>query len=79
MNILQKLITVFLFIAVFSLYSCESCLECTIEYTDAKLNKDTSIVRIQCSKKKDREEFENDTKEIASDLDGTFKCIIIEN
>jgi len=80
MNMLQKLTAAFFLVAVLSLYSCESCLECTLKYTvDAQTNRDTTIVRTQCSKKKDREAFENATKERALDKSGTYNCIIKEN
>lgn len=80
MNILQKIAVAVLFVALLCLYSCESCLECTLKYTvDAQTNRDTTIVRTQCSKKKDREEFENDTKDRAIENNGTYNCIITEN
>jgi len=79
MNILQKVATAVLLMTVVCLYSCESCLECTINYVDAQTNKDTSIVRVQCSKKKDREEFKNDTRDRAIEKNGTFDCIIKED
>ncbi len=79
MNILQKLIALLLITAVLSLYSCQACLECEIKYTDAQTNRDTVIVRTQCSKKKDREEFENDTRDRAIANNGTYNCMIKEN
>jgi len=79
MNIFRKLTTIVFCIAVLCLYSCESCLECTLEYTDAQTNRDTTIVRTQCSKKKDREQFESDTKERAIENNGTYNCIVKEN
>jgi len=79
MNIFKKLITLVFCIAVLCLYSCESCLECTLEYTDVQTNSDTTIVRIQCSKKKDREAFENATRDRAIENNGTYNCMVIEN
>jgi len=79
MNFLQKITASVLLMAVLSLYSCESCLECTLTYTDAQTNRDTIIVRTQCSKKKDREEFENDTRTKAVENGGTYDCIVKEN
>lgn len=79
MNILQKITVAVLLMAVFCLFSCESCLECTLSYTDAQTNRDTIIVRTQCSKKKDREEFENDTRMKAVENNGNYDCIVKEN
>lgn len=77
MSLIHKLFVVMLMLCLISLYGCESCIECSLTYKiDEQTNRDTMIVRTQCSKRTEREMLEEYFKDQADENNGTYKCMI---